>query len=364
MPSSCTVITTPSARLDGADQSWRRPPSGIARSPLVARFQTICLICPSSASYQSSAGGHVDVDRVPVVHLGAVPQQQRRVVERAPDVEPGDREPLRPRVRQKRSDRRVQPLGLAQHDVHQLLLLGAERQLLAQDLDRAGHRRERIADLVRDAGRHLADGREPLLDPRIALELLDVGHVLERHEKPGAPAGRLEMRRAQADVDLASPIGRSVAELEAAGPARRSAPHRAAATSGAGNCSTSATGRPTARLERQAGDGFGGAVEGQDPLQPIGGRQAARQAVDDVLIERLEIGDLGRGLLEPRPGRPHAVGQRAAQERDGEEAEQVQRHACTGPRQRGGRATRRGSSHGSNRSPAAAQVLRDSTRPT
>ena len=34
-----------------------RPPSGIARRPLVARFQTICLICPSSASYHSSVGG-------------------------------------------------------------------------------------------------------------------------------------------------------------------------------------------------------------------------------------------------------------------------------------------------------------------
>ena len=75
-------------------------------------------------------------------------------------------EALRPRVGEKRSDRRVQPLRLAQHDVHQLLLLGAERQLLPQDLDRARHRRQRIADLVRDAGRHLADRRQPLLDAR------------------------------------------------------------------------------------------------------------------------------------------------------------------------------------------------------
>ena len=46
-----------------------------------------------------------------------------------------------------------------------------QRQLLPQDLNRSGHRRQRIADLVRDAGGHLADRGEPLLHPRVALEL-------------------------------------------------------------------------------------------------------------------------------------------------------------------------------------------------
>ena len=144
--------------------SRSRPPSGIARRPLVARFQTICLICPSSASYQSSLGGTSTSIAWPSLHLGAVAQQQRRVVQRAAHVEPRDLKPLRPRVGEKRSDRRVQPLRLAQHDVHQLLLLGAERQLLPQNLNRSRHRRQRIADLVRDAGGHLADRGQPLLD--------------------------------------------------------------------------------------------------------------------------------------------------------------------------------------------------------
>ena len=180
--------------------------SGIARRPLVARFQTICLICPSSASYQSSVGRHVDVDDVPFEHLGAVAQQQRGVVQRAADVEARDLEALRPRVGEKRSDRRVQALRLAQHDVHQLLLLAAERQLLPQDLDRSRHRRQRIADLVRDAGGHLADRGEPLLDRGVALELLDVGHVLEREQQPGAAARRFEVRRGQADLELAAAV--------------------------------------------------------------------------------------------------------------------------------------------------------------
>ena len=125
-------------------------------------------------------------------------------------------EALRPRVGEKRADRRVQALRLAQHDVHQLLLLAAERQLLAQDLDRARHRRQRVADLVRDAGGHLADRREPLLNRRVALELLDRGDVLEGEQQPGASARRLQVRRGQADLDLAAAVGRPVAELVAA----------------------------------------------------------------------------------------------------------------------------------------------------
>ena len=79
------------------------------------------------------------------------------------------------------------------------------------------------------------------------------------------------------------------------------------------------------RLERQAGDRFGGVIERQDALRGIGRQQTARQAVDDVLVQRLQIGDLRRGALEPRAGRSHALGQRSAEQRDGEEPEQVQR---------------------------------------
>ena len=248
----CTVRTTPSVDGSTAPTRRSRPPSGMARRPLVARFQTICLICPSSASYHSSVGGTSTLDLVPVEHLGAVAQQQRRVVERAAHVEPRDLEALRPRVGEKRSDRRVQALRLAQHDVHQLLLLAAERQLLAEDLDGAGHRRERVADLVRDAGGHLADRGQPLLNRRVALELLDGGHVLEREQEPGASARRFQVRRGQADLELAAPVDRPVAELVA--PARALRPqvalnrrHRPAAAAAARRRSARPTAAGTAR---------------------------------------------------------------------------------------------------------------------
>ena len=124
-------------------------------------------------------------------HLGAVAQQQGRVLQHRPQVQPRDAEPLGPRVGQEAADRLVQPLRLAQHDVHQLRLLAVERQFLAQDLDRSRHRRQRVADLVGDARRHLADGRQPLLQARVALEPPDRRHVLE---------GEQEARRARRDV--------------------------------------------------------------------------------------------------------------------------------------------------------------------
>ena len=77
-----------------------------------------------------------------------------------------------------------------------------ERQILPQNLDRARHRRQRIANLVRDAGGHFADRRQTLLHGRVAFQLLDVGHVLEREQIAGAAARRLEVRRAQADLDI------------------------------------------------------------------------------------------------------------------------------------------------------------------
>ena len=53
-----------------------------------------------------------------------------------------------------------------------------------------------------------------------------------------------------------------------------------------------------------AGDRLGGAVERQHPPVDVGRRQAARQAVDDVLAERLQVGELIRRLARAaRPAR-------------------------------------------------------------
>ena len=43
---------------------------------------------------------------------------------------------------------------------------------------------------MRDPGRHLADGGQPLLDARLALAPAVFGHVLEREDEPDLAAGR------------------------------------------------------------------------------------------------------------------------------------------------------------------------------
>ena len=170
--------------------------------------------------YSSLLAGRSTVISCSARTSGAVAQQQRGVVERAAHVEPLDLEALRPGVGEKRSDRGVEPLRLAQHDVHQLRLLGRQRQLVAQDLDRPGHRGQRVADLVGDAGGHLPHRRQPLLlNGGVTLQPLDRGHVLEGEEQAGAPtARRFEMGRGQADFQIAAAVERAVVELVA--PAR------------------------------------------------------------------------------------------------------------------------------------------------
>src|SRR5205823_3394551 len=65
-------------------------------------------------------------------------------------------------------------------------------------------------------------------------------------------------------------------------------------------------------------------VEREYPLRRIRRDQTARQAVDDVLIERLEIGDLGRLLSQADIRRAQALRKRSAEPGDRKKAEHVQ----------------------------------------
>jgi hypothetical protein len=60
---------------------------------------------------------------------------------------------------------------------------------------------------VRDAGRHFADRREPLLKPRIPLQLLDIRDVLKREEQARVASGRLQRRRRETQIDLPAIAG-------------------------------------------------------------------------------------------------------------------------------------------------------------
>jgi len=156
---------------------------------------------------------------------------------------------------------------------------------------------------VRDAGRHLADGRQRCWIRDVALELLDVRHVLEREEQPARPPGvsRCVAVRpisssprpsaAESGIHTARPFRGQLA-LNRSHHGRRQLQH--------------VDNRPADRdAERHGRDRLGAAVERQDPVRAIGRREAARQAVDPRAGSAPAIGDLARRLLSctPRIGR-------------------------------------------------------------
>ena len=75
-----------------------------------------------------------------------------------------------------------QTIRLRDDDLHQAPLGGPDVQLVGEDLDRAGDRRQGVADLMGDPRRELPDGRELLVEARLALELLQGGQVLEEDQ--------------------------------------------------------------------------------------------------------------------------------------------------------------------------------------
>src|SRR5688572_3978696 len=81
---------------------------------------------------------------------------------------------------------------------------------------------------------------------------------------------------------------------------------------------------PDNREGRVPGNRFGGAIERQDSPLSIGGGQAAREAIDDVLVECLKIRNLARRTLESRTGALQSIGERSTQERDREKQKHVE----------------------------------------
>ena len=187
-----------------------------------------------------------------------------------------------------------------------------------------------------------------------------LGDVLEREQEPGAAARRLEVRRAQADVDLAAPSAGAVAGTRGARALAAVRPwSKRIASAGAAAAARRRSAGRRRDAERQAGDRLGGAVERQDALRRIGRRQAARQAVDDVLVERLQVGDLGRRLLEPGAGRPQAVRRASRSAAPRRRTRRRSARRCTARPTRGGSASAVGGEPRIVQQPGRRQVLRE-----
>src|ERR1044072_5997294 len=154
-----------------ADATRGRAPHLCAERPAVGhRLQRIACEIPEDLPDSFGVGhrqhgllGQVLFKLVPVEHLGAVAHEREGLAQGLAQVTLGERELARARVDEKVCDDAVEAVGLTEHDVHQLALRGISLKLRAQDLNRAAHRRQGVAYLVRDAGRDAPHGRQALL---------------------------------------------------------------------------------------------------------------------------------------------------------------------------------------------------------
>ena len=224
----------------------RTPPPGMAATALRATFQKIWRSWPGSAGRTNESGAVLHVDRVPRRDLVRVREEREDVAERGGRVDGLEGALLRADVPQEVLEDRAQAVRLGDDDLHEAVLRGVDRHGALQRLDGARDGREGVADLVRDAGRELADGRELVLEPHLALEPFDVRDVLEDQDAADRVARAVpQRRRRDAEVRLLA-RGCAGSSRSAGSPSPRP---RSAATRSPRRGRGSATGRPTRSTE-------------------------------------------------------------------------------------------------------------------
>ena len=187
------------------------------------------------------------------------------------------------------------------------------RRRAFEDLDRAGDRRERIADLVGEVGGELADRRRGARGGAARLHLDHLGDVLEDHDVAAriAVAARAARDRRQTEVQV---LAAAVAVLEAR-PALLDVAARPRARSARAPGITASSARPETSAARAAGDALRLGIERGDRAGGIGGEQTARQALDGALVQPLEAREIAGALRERAPGAIALARQRAREQR-------------------------------------------------
>ena len=177
---------------------------------------------------------------------------------------------------------------------------------------------ERILDLVRDGGGHLAERREPVAQPLALLELLDARQVLEEERGPGQPSARILHLRDRVADDLVRALQpqlgavREVRQIERPGDDAR---HFRLALEDARE-------RPpdVGPSRRQSQNAVGDVVHDGDRAVDGHGQHAVAEAPDQVAVEVLGRDARGRSrqptaACEPCPPSPRSARPTAGAER-------------------------------------------------
>ena len=107
----------------------------------------------------------------------AVFQQGQGVGEKLAEIDPGALRLAVARVGEEVADDGVETLGFAGDDADEGALIVGESGNAGEHLDRAGDGRERIANLMGDAGGEASDGGQAVAQTEFALEAANLGEV-------------------------------------------------------------------------------------------------------------------------------------------------------------------------------------------
>jgi hypothetical protein len=248
--------------------------------------------------------------------LGRVAQERDQLAHHRAQVEGARRAGGRPHLDQELVEAVREAPALLDDDAQQLLLLLRDVGLGEQHLGRAADGGQRVADLVRDVGRHLAHRGQLLLHAHLALQLLDAGEVLEDHQEPagrGLRGGQGRDREAQVQL---LPVGRTVHHLQAGEPVVLG-PHLERGRLQDVAAEQLAQGTAPHLRAQHAQHLLAEGVQVEHAGPGVGRGQAAVDAVDDEVVQLAQVGHLLGRLLQLLPGAAQALGQVGADEGDG-----------------------------------------------
>ena len=265
----------------------------------------------------------VELQAVAGGHLLAVGEQLHVLGQQAPDVERRAGSLARPGEAQEALDRAVEPVALFEQDVDQAALRGVAGQRARQHLHRAGDRRQRVADLVRQAGGELADRGHAVLHPQLFLHPTPAGQVLEDQDVAAVGAeGVVEPRDREPDVGAVAVVGQL--DLDPELPELLAGRRHVGPLAGGDQPRFADRGadQPVVGLPQDRQTGL---VDAGDRAGKIGGDQAAADRLDDVAVHDLQVRQVLALHLELTLGAGGVARQERGEQRHGVKAEEMDR---------------------------------------